>query len=289
MAVMCTGLLFTACEDEDKSALTEKESAAVEDQSVTEAYFNGAGELSTTAYNTPSDGQIGGRSKATITLTVSGDTRFNGAKVTLETAANNSALNPQGKITIDFGTGQTDPRGDVRKGKIIVTYRGIRFIPGSVTETTFEGFEQNGVKIEGKRTNTTTSLTSGNAGVTIKFTVVDVNGKATFSDGTFVTRSAEHSHTILLTSSPDKNMWTVEGTASGDTREKVKYVFAISRPLVFKGSCALAGIALPAEGAALFTVGTVPITLNYGDAGAPCDDKVEVTVNGVKQEITVNG
>ncbi|HOO11249.1 MAG TPA: hypothetical protein PKW06_15025, partial [Cyclobacteriaceae bacterium] len=190
-------------------------------------------------------------------------------------------------ITIDFGDGQTDPRGVERKGIILVNYQGLRFVPGSKTITTFDGYEINGVKIEGTRTITTSSLTATPA-LSVSFLVVDVDGKATFTDQTTITRNATHTHTITFGNTPGATTWVVEGQASGETRAKAEYVFLIERPLVFKTECAFQGFAMPSEGEALFTVGSLPISLNYGGEGASCDNVVTVSINNASQDITVN-
>jgi hypothetical protein len=276
-------VILASCVEEDEK-ITSEQTDAVADQSVTEAYFNDAGDLSTAAYSAPSNSDISGRTSSgrSVTISVSGDTRFNGATITLETPANNNVLNPQGTITIDFGTGQTDPKGITRKGKVVITYKGLRFLPQSIMELTFNGYEVNGIKVEGKRTVTTTAL--DNTGIT--FAVKDVGAKVTFADGTFVTREATLSHKWQFGDTLSKNQWLVEGTANGQTREKKTYLFTIQKTLVFKVECALNKYFLPAQGEILLTVDTQAIKVDYG--AGDCDDKVMLTVNGISQEITVN-
>lgn len=289
ISAMAMGMvLFSmSCKDDVEALVSKDQNEAITGQSVTEAYFNEAGDLSIKAFNAPTSNEIaGGRTRGTITVTVEGDTRFNGAVVTLTTNGSDP-LNPEGTITIDFGDGQTDPRGVERKGIILVNYQGLRFVPGSKTITTFDGYEINGVKIEGTRTITTSSLTATPA-LSVSFLVVDVDGKATFTDQTTITRNATHTHTITFGNTPGATTWVVEGQASGETRAKAEYVFLIERPLVFKTECAFQGFAMPSEGEALFTVGSLPISLNYGGEGASCDNVVTVSINNASQDITVN-
>lgn len=269
---------------EDEKKITAEESKAVEDQSVTEAYFNDAGDFSTAAYSAPSNSDISGRTAAgkTITITVTGDTRFNGAIVTLETPTPNNVLNPQGTITIDFGTGQADPKGVLRKGKVIIAYQGLRFLPQSVMSITFNAYEVNGIKVAGKRTVTTTAL--DNTGIT--FSVKDENGKVTFTDGTFVTREATLTHKWQFGNTAATNQWIVNGSATGLTRENKTYLFTIEEPLIFKVECALNKYFLPAQGVVLLTVDTQAIEVNYGSG--TCDDKLTLSANGFSQEITVD-
>lgn len=280
-------LNFTGCKDDAVNIINEEQTDAINDQSLTEAYFNEAGDLSTMAFNTPTSDQIkSGRTNGTITLVVDGDTRFNGATVTLVTESNNDPLAPRGTITIDFGAGQTDPRGVVRKGKIIINYQGLRFVKESSTTTTFEEYYVNDVKIEGKRKITTTEFTLSPS-ISGTFNVVDTGGKAIFPDQTFISRSAIHTHTITLGSTIGATTWKVEGSASGITRAGYDYVSLVTRPLIFRTECAFQGFQLPAEGELLFTVRATPITLNFGDEGAQCNNVLSVAFNNQSQNITV--
>lgn len=282
-------ILLLSCKDDVESLLSAQQNAAIEDQSVTEAYFNEAGDLTTKAFNTPSSDQIsGGRTRATITIEVEGDTRFTGSIVTLVTDESSTPLSPKGNITIDFGEGQTDSKGTVRKGKILVAYSGLRFVPNSYTITTFEDYFVNGVKIDGKRTITSTSLTASPA-LKVTFTVADEDGIATFPDETTITRNASHVHTITFGNTIGGTTWEVQGQASGKTRTDSDYTFVINRALLFKTECAFNGIALPAEGEALFTVDNLPFVINYGDAGAGCNNTVTITFNSQSADIVVAG
>jgi hypothetical protein len=277
-------VVLFSCKDEDTKISTQH-STAVQDESVTDAYFNDASDMSTSALAQPSGSDIsGGRGKGVIEFTVTGDTRFNGSTVRLQTAANSTVLNPRGTITIDFGTGKTDPSGTIRKGKIIITYAGLRFIPGSNFIVTFDGYFVNGMKVEGTRTVTTASVTN----TSITFTVKDENGKATFMDGTFITRVSNHTRRWVRGTTLDKNQWEIEGTASGTTRDSKSYQVVISRALVVKVQCALNKIFIPSEGEAVLTVDNLPITLNYGVSGAACDHVITVTIAGITQDVTVN-
>ncbi len=284
LALVASIITFSSCNEGDDQKISNEQSKAVEDQSATEAYFNEAGDMSTTALSSPEDEQIsGGRTKENITITVEGDTRFKGATVTLTIGPNNTLLVPQGTITIDFGAGQTDASGTVRKGKIIVAYNGWRFLPGSKIEVTFQGYEVNGVKLEGKRTVTTTALAQGS----ITFEVKDENGKATFTDGTFVTRQSLHTSKWTIGNSTATTTWTLEGSASGQTREQQPYTATVQSPIIFKLDCALSSFVTPAQGVLVLTVGTTAIQVDYGTG--TCDNKATISVGGLTQEITIGG
>jgi hypothetical protein len=285
-SALCLAFLFVfliSCKEEaDK--ITAQQSAAVTDQSVAEAYFNDASDLSIAAYSSPDQSSLSGRAGGrTIEILVSGDTRFNGATVTLVTSGTLTA--PAGTITIDFGTGKTDPAGTIRKGKIFITYSGYRFVPASATTMTFDGFEVNGVKITGTRKITTSVVTPSTS---ILFIVKDEDGKATFTDGTFITRQSDHTRKWILPTATNKGEVEVEGTVSGSTRDSKSYNLLITRKVIFKVECSLNKIYAPAEGEATLTVDNLPIQINYGAVGAVCDNKATITIAGSTQEITIN-
>ncbi|TNF42226.1 MAG: hypothetical protein EP311_05715, partial [Cytophagales bacterium] len=104
------------------------------------------------------------------------------------------------KMIIDFGEGCTSPRGVTRKGKIIVTYTGRYWAPGSVITTTFENYYVDDRKIEGVRVVTNEGFNSNDRFFTFK-TVVE-GGKITWPDGSFRTFESRHTKRIFL---PNEN------------------------------------------------------------------------------------
>jgi len=134
-SAIAAGILFFAisCKDDGNGAkISTEQSAAVLDASTSDAYFNDASDMSTTVVAQPQDDQFsGGRTKGTVSLTITGDTRFTGAQVTLVTSPNSTLALPLGKITIDFGAGQTDATGTIRKGIINIAYHGLRYVKDS--------------------------------------------------------------------------------------------------------------------------------------------------------------
>lgn len=277
-------IVLHSCNDDEDTRISTQQSSAVQDESTADAYFNDASDLSTTAYNSPTQSNLSGRtaSEGKLVFTVTGDTRFNGATLTLDATGNLSL--PQGTITIDFGTGVTGPGGTIRKGKILVAYSGYRFVTGSSYSITFDGYEVNGVKVQGKRTITTAAVTTAS----ISFTVKDEDGKVTFSDGTFITRTSDHTRRWVFPTATAKSQWVVEGAASGITRDSKNYTLLISSGLVFKAECALNNIYIASEGEALLTVDGTAIKITYGAAGAACDKVVTIAVGSIVQDVTVN-
>ncbi|PZR37672.1 MAG: hypothetical protein DI538_11845 [Azospira oryzae] len=285
ISVLCLiGIFAVSCKDDDQN-ISSDQKTAVQDQATADAYFNDASDLSTSAYNSPSDSNLGGRaaSGGKLVFTVTNDTRFNGATLTLDASGTIAA--PKGTISIDFGAGTTDPSGTLRKGKIMVAYTGYRFVPGSSLVITFDGYEVNGIKVEGQRTVITSSVV---ANTSITFAVKDENGKLVYTDGTFVTRTSDHTRTWILPTATAKGQWQVQGNASGVTRDLRAYTVAITTPLIYKAECALQKIFIPSEGEATLTVGSTVFQLNYGDQGVSCDKTVTVNVGGITTDVTVN-
>jgi len=286
VSTIAAGILLFAisCKDDDNGVkISAEQSAAVQDASTSDAYFNDASDMSTTAVAKPENDQFsGGRTNGVISLTITGDTRFTGAQVTLVSSGN--VITPQGTIVIDFGTGQTDGAGTVRKGIINIVYHGWRFVKDSYYVISFANYSINGVKVEGVRTVTTTTVSASS----VTFNVNDAGGKLTFTDGTTATRESVHTRTWAKGTTSLTGQWQVEGTAGGTTRDGKTYVFVTSRALVFKVQCTLSKIYIASEGEGVFTVDNIPVTLNYGATGAACDNVVTVTIAGSSQDITIN-
>jgi len=286
-SIVAAGILLFAisCKDDDNGLkVSATQSAAVQDASASDAYFNDASDMSTTAVAQPENDQFsGGRSNGVISLAISGDTRFTGAEVILVTSPNSTALVPEGVITIDFQTGQTDAAGTIRKGIINIAYHGWRFVKDSYYVISFVDYSINGIKIEGVRKVTTTSVSASG----VAFNVVDAGGRLTFTDGTTATRESTHTRTWVKGTTALSGQWQVEGAAGGTTRDGKTYAFVTSRALVFKMQCALSKIYIASEGEGILTVDNIPITLNYGASGAACDNVVTVSIAGSSSDVTV--
>jgi hypothetical protein len=214
------------------------------------------------------------------------DARFSCATTTLELASDNTPQNPHGFITIDFGAaGCQDGKGNTRKGKINVEYKGRRFSPGSSVTTTFDNYSLNDVKIEGTRTVSNSAASTDSAP---QFTIKLLNGKTTWPDGTTATRSSERTRTWIRATNPMNDSWEVTGNASGTNREGKAYSMMITKRLLYKRDCAMsARIFMAVEGTKELTVDGKKITIDYG-AGA-CDRKVTITINGEAKEVEVRG
>ncbi len=186
------------------------------------------------------------------------------------------------KITVDFGTGCTGPNGIIRKGKVIFNYTGSFLLPGSSVTTTFEGYEVNGLKLEGTRimTNIGVNLQAQE----ISFTVNIQNGKVTWSDGKVSTFSADQVRKITLGSSGYQVSVTGKGT--GKTRGGTSYTAEITEPLIVTQACLESGISVPNKGKVTLSFTLFSATVDYGTG--ECDKKLNVSYPGGVKEITLD-
>jgi hypothetical protein len=187
-----------------------------------------------------------------------------------------------GKITIDFGTGCTDARGNVRKGIIIITYTGRWNIPGSSWSITFENYSVNDISIEGTRV--VTNISESEAG-TQSFTVVLENGKMTWPDGSVATRTVNKKREVERDDNNILNRLIIYGSVQGSHRNGRGYSIEILEKLVYDRSCE--DVIIPVSGIKQIKHGQREITVDYGDG--TCDNIVTITnMNGRTWTYTVD-
>jgi len=274
-------LLISSCNDEDRLTLADTQD--ITEEAVTDSYFQDMDDMAGVAINSPADDEYsGGRNATTITIE---DQRFNcaGIIVTIEPGANSTLEVPQGVLTVNFGTtGCSDLRGNIRTGKLIFTYHGWRFVPGSTVVTTTDNYTINGIKLEGTRTLTNVT---GSTSEAPKFNVKLENGKATFiADGTIAERESDITWQWVRAANPTEDYLLIDqsSTANGKTRGGRTYSVSLSKALKYKRFC---GIAV--EGIKKYIIdGSKEITIDYGDGD--CDKSVVITVNGVTRNLTVD-
>jgi len=277
------GSIFFAASCTDEDRLTLADTQDITEEAITDSYFQDMDDMAGVALNSPNDTQLsGGRVATTITIE---DQRFNcaGIVITVEPGPNSTVDVPQGVLTINFGTtGCTDLRGNIRTGKLIFTYSGRRFKPGSTVVTTTDNYTINGILIEGTRTLTNVT---GSTQEAPKFNVVLANGKATFlADGTIAERESNITWQWVRAANPTEDYLVIDqsSTANGVTRGGRTYEVSLSKALKYKRFC---GIAV--EGIKTYVIdGAKEITIDYGDGA--CDKSVVITVNGVTRNLNVN-
>ena len=274
-----------SCTDDIGPAITTDDSVTAENEAVADSYFEDADDI-TALVVASDDGTVSGGKVSTGGRKINiNDFRLKCAEVIIEFADNSTFLQPKGTIIIDFGEGCEDDRGNVRAGKIIITFMGRRFLPQSSIVTTFDGYSINGILVEGTRTvtNSTGSLEDRPS-----FTIVVEGGKLTWPDGTFATRESNRKREWIRADNPLNDEWRVTGNAAGTNRPEMSYTMEITEALVYKRQCAVTNrIFMPVAGEKVLTTETRQMKINYGDG--ECDRKVEVTINGKSEDIEIKG
>lgn len=276
---MALVLSLVSCEDAtNEGRVTLQDTADLVDEALTEAYFQDVDDMAGLAIGSPTEDALSsGRTSGTIVID---DNRFkcDGVVITIVPDEGSTREHPSGVLTIDFGTGCEDAKGNVRKGKLIFTYDGKRFMPGASVVVTTEDYYINDVRLEGTRTLTNVQNSSADAP---RFTAVLENGKAIFPNGLEATRESEITWQWNRAANPLNDNLQIEAgsNASGTTRLGRTYKVEVLEPLVFKRHCAIA-----VSGVKKYTVNdTKEITIDYGDG--ECDRKFTVEVNGESREI----
>ncbi|HEY9048369.1 MAG TPA: hypothetical protein VIN08_20820 [Ohtaekwangia sp.] len=270
--------LMASCQDEDKR-LTASDTQDISEETVTDSYYQDMDDMGSVAIATPSEAQLStGRVEGSVTITID-DSRFSCATVTLERDAASTADVPKGTITVDFGTGCTDSRGNIRSGKLIFAYYKRRFQPGSTVVETTDNYYVNGIKLEGTRTSTNVTGSTEDAP---KFNVVLTDGKATFPDGDVATRSSNitWSWEKGATRLQDQLIIDKSSVANGTTRGGRTYAVSLQEDLVYTRTCFMA-----VDGIKKYVIdGTKEIIIDYGVGDCK---NVTVTVNGITRQVSV--
>jgi hypothetical protein len=263
-----------SCNDENR--LTLKDSQDIAEDALTDSYFEDADDMSSLAIQSDASTAGGATSPSNRQISVS-DSRFcAGVVVTIAMSPNSTQAVPIGTITIDFGAGCTDPKGNVRTGIITVAFNGRRFQPGSTLVWTTNNYTINGVELEGTRTLTNITGSTEDAP---KFQIELAGGKATFPDESVATREASFTREWIRAANPANDEMRLEGSAEGTNRAGVAYTMTIQETLVFKRACGF-----PVSGVKIYTKEGKVITIDYGDGA--CDRQVTYTVGD--QSITTN-
>ncbi|MEQ8424675.1 MAG: hypothetical protein RIA63_08180 [Cyclobacteriaceae bacterium] len=177
-----------------------------------------------------------------------------------------------GTIVIDFGEGCTGPRGNVRKGKIVIEFSGPGNESGSFWSIEFVDYFFNDISIAGLRT--VKNITEANGGVLV-FQIDMENGLITWPDGTQATRRVHRRREHVRNDNNILDRLIVYGTAEGNHRNGRGFIIEILEPLVYTRECREQGVFIPVEGVKLIKHGQRQITIDYGDG--TCDNIVVIT------------
>lgn len=259
LALLFAGIMFmllVSCDNDNATpdfTAEDKESAGLD--AMDDYYFDDADDLATEAL--ASEDQSGGR--------ISADERLTCAVLS------HTGTKESGTLTIDFGEGCTDPRGNERKGSIVVEHEGAWNMPGSAWSITFLAYSINGIILEGTRTVTVVSATDS----LIVCDVTLVGGRIIWPDGRFATREVTRRREHERNENHLLDRLIIYGTAQGALCNGRGYVIEILEPLRYDRSCAAEGVIIPVMGVKFIKHGNRELTVDYGDGA--CDNVVTLT------------
>ncbi|HRK54557.1 MAG TPA: hypothetical protein PK185_11625 [Cyclobacteriaceae bacterium] len=260
VAIGLLALIFTSCNENNIDADTSiEDQESVEFDNQGDYYLDDVDEM-TSIQLEKETGSSGGK------ISEEPDGRLSCAQIT------RTGTEESGTIVIDFGEGCTGPRGNVRKGKLVIDYSGRRNNPGSFWTVEFEDYFINNISIKGLRT--VNNISENGTGVLV-FKVDMVNVLLTWPDGKQGKRTV---HRIREHHLGDNNLLDrliVYGTAEGNHRNGRGYFIEIIEPLVYTRECKQQGIFIPVEGVKSIKHGNRQITVDYGDG--ECDNIVVIT------------
>lgn len=251
--------LLVSCNNDETTP--DFSSEDIEDASmdaIEDSYFDDGDDLITEAFTSTDEDLSGGRVNTDERLICATLTRI-GSK-------------SEGSLRVDFGTGCTGPRGNVRAGAIVVTHTGDWRAAGSKWILTYENYTVNGVQLEGERTVSIVSISDS----LVVSDVTLVDGKITWPDGRVarreVKRRREHER------HPENHLLDriiIYGTSNGILPNGTVITIEILERLVYRRACAEEGVIIPVSGVKLIKAGDRELTVDYGDG--TCDNIVTLT------------
>jgi len=184
-------------------------------------------------------------------------------------------------VVIDFGAGCT-AREHLRKGKIITVYSGPLYIPGNTAVTTFDGYQVDSFKIEGKHTIQNSTQPGSNqrsfTRIVENAVVTNVNTNFWHSwSGVLVMKQVEGNGTPLF---PLDDIYHFTGNKKGENANGKKWTSTIVEPLVKAFTCRWIS-----KGTVQIRVNDTVGVLDFGNGD--CDNTATITVNGVSRVISL--
>lgn len=276
-AVMLIGLgLNVSCSD-DEPQFAKEANYAVEESNV-DAYYADADDMAGVAVAESEETDGLRLASGSRELQLDDDRFCSTISVSVDVDQSQPGL-PVGDIVIDFGTGCEDGRGNIRKGKINVRFRGRKFRPGSSISIEFENYQINNVTLNGVRTLTnleTSTVAKPEFQTELVNGSVAWNGRTVTREHCFVSswnRGAlvdPQDDVVTVTQCPDASV-----AAEGVNRNGIHYRVYITKSLQYKRGCPIA-----VSGTKKFVeVDTgKEIIIDYGSG--TCDASITLTVNG---------
>ena len=184
-------------------------------------------------------------------------------------------------VTVDFGAGYTDKRGNVLKGKLYIAISNRMSFAGSTRTFQFVNFFVNENSVKGSKTVTYNGDLAGKPSWSIV-----AKDTITRTDGTVVTWNSNRTRTRINNNGTDliywDDMYAITGSSNGINAKGVAYTMEIdaTKPLTIVG-----GWKYFVSGAVVITTEKRTALLDYGSGTK--DAVATVTINGVTKEITL--
>jgi len=251
--------ILSSCKKDNTT--TDNDFGAVKDDAFAESTYDNVTNLADEAYTLSTSGNY--KSSDNIFL---GDC----ATVTLDTTVFPRVL------TIDFGdTNCLGNDGRYRRGKIIVTFTGRYWHPGTIITTTFDEYYVNDNQVEGTKVVTNNGFNeAGNMNWDIA-----VNGLITLAngEGTITWNSQRNREWIEGISTPYNrwdNIYLITGDAQGQRANGLHWTRQITSPLRIELACRF----IVSGTVKVIPEGKPVRILDFGDGN--CDNQATVTING---------
>jgi hypothetical protein len=217
-----------------------------------------------------------GRTEATFD-----DDRVKGATFTRTPSTDKT----QGTVIIDYGTtGVTDSKGNIRKGKIVITWAGGRwFNPGAGIIIHFTGYSINGIQFSNNDVRTITNVSTQASPLTFS---TEASHNLTWPDATTASRTVHLTRQWVRSNDVLSDKLIVSQTvgsisaAAGTNRHGKVYSIQITTPLEYSRSCAVTNkVFKPVKGVVLITYDTnKTVTIDFGTG--TCDNTFTISSGG---------
>ena len=279
------GSNMTSC-TKDSDSLSIEESQTSNNESSQESIIDELDDMATSILNNSSvSGSAGGR-------LISVDDRFGCDNTTIDFSSV-GADKTWGTATITFPVnGCTDKKGNLRKGSIVITWKGGKwFNPGSTHTVTMKDYSINNVAVVGSQKVTCTAFKDNPLSVTW---TIKADHTSLWPDGSSANRVINKTRKWDRTATEDtftvSHGPTSSIAAEGTNRHGKAYKVYITNPLVYLGSCAKSNkVFIPVKGEKVVTRVsasgiTKSFTINYGDGS--CKNTYTVTSGAIVKTLT---
>ena len=198
--------------------------------------------------------------------------------------------NLSGSVVIDFGAGCTDSKGNIRKGKVTVSWTGGRwFNAGASHAITFTGYSINGVKFSDADSRTVTNVSTNASPLT--FNIVATHN-LTWPDNSTSSRTIHHTRQWVRAANvtDDKLIFSqtagADNATAGTNRHGKVYTIRITTPLEYSRACATSNkVFKPVKGVLVITYDTnKTVTIDFGNGA--CDNTFTISAGGQTRTVT---